>query len=227
VKLKFTLIWALLILGNLHAADSIKTESMTVPISRDSAKSLMSVWQNRLHQTNVLNNQILLPNGERAYLLTGRIPYVATDSRIEIDSLASDSCRISSSFQTYLSSKAAELIVPHLQGTARQAANQNVENGRELHSKSLSLYLGLSAVNFGLGGMYLKNDNFTLRPNYFLIAANGVFDAGSVAMMLSGKHSVQVLGISVFVLYRAIALLQIPLLNLHNKFAETGYQYAF
>lgn len=212
---------------NSRASDTLFVAKATIPISKDSALKQMSSWQRNMLHVNIFSNQIVSTDGGTSHLLTGQIPYIYTDSRIQIDSISIDSCQITSSFHTDLSTNLAKYIMPHLQGTVRQASFQPMESAKELSPKSPGLYLGLSTVNFGVGGMYLKHSSFVYRVPTFLVVANGVNDAASVAMMFSDDRSLRIIGYSLFAFYRALTLLEIPALNLHNKFSETGYKYSF
>lgn len=212
---------------NLQAENLTAPQSFVVPIGVDSVKLMLAEWQAKLQQENVVSREVTSESQARSFFLTGRIPYLYTDPQIEIISISRDSTKISWIYQTYLAKKSSEIVAPLLNGTLRQSVNQPLDSGKNITEKSLGMYISLSALNVAAGGLYLKHNNFTFSPGPLLILLNGAGDVGSIAMMFSDSRSSRIIGISLFALYKGVALLQIPALNLHNKFAATGYQFEF
>lgn len=221
-----TWIFTLISIMNIAArpAEPASIDTMHVAMKIDSVQKSLMIWQSKMAAENIFNDS-LSRNNSTGRLLTARLPYIWTDSRFVLDSMGADTTRIIASFPSYLRNEHQHLLEPKLYGTVYQSLNLKFDNGKNLEKKSLGAYLGLSVLNTGVSGMYLKNDNIVYTVNTPLIVVNGIFDAGSVAMMFFDKY--RTTGVTFFVIYRLVSLLGIPSLNLHNRFAETGYQYEF
>ena len=136
--MKFSLIVSILIAlcQNLQAENLTVPQSFVVPIGVDSVKLMLVEWQTKLQQENAVSREVTSENQARSFFLTGRIPYLYTDPQIEIISIASDSTKISRTYQTYLAEKSSELVAPLLNGTLRQSVNQSLDNGKNITEKS-------------------------------------------------------------------------------------------
>ncbi len=97
--------------------------------------------------------------------------------------MSADSSRLKFELKSAWSDRYKNLFYPKFSSTLHQELGFGGDSGAYLKKKSLGAYVLLSTVNTAFGGFYLKQDNFTYRPNSFLIAVNGIGDAYSVALM--------------------------------------------
>lgn len=217
---------SLLILATACYATTDSTMNLKIQASYDSAKLKVVAWEKRMNAESDGVINALDSNGNKQLLAIGDLRYLATSYRITIDSISEDYSEIQLKWKSYLSEQGKGIIYPKINDAFRQGLGEPVPNGKTLQRKSLAKYLGYSIINTGVGALYLKDNSFTYQAGYPLIIATAAADAGLVAFAIASPKG-RPIGIACIVLYRAISLLGIPALNLHNKFSESGYQYSF